>query len=142
MERKIRLTENLLLKILADQSSFDRKEIAKALGITPQWLATLLNSDEKLSEEIKEKAARLFKISTDYFSADNIESAVTIVSEPPPPEYQTGSKWQDLAAEEVRLREEIARLKGEALATSKQLREKDEMIGRLLGIIEQQQKKI
>lgn len=142
MEKKTRLSEGELLKLLADRSTLSKSDIAKELRIKATTLSKTFKF-QKLSPKIKHEAARLFKIHIGYFSGEGAPDVeIPSVSEPPPPEYQTGSKWQELAAEEVRLREEIARLKGEALVTAKQLREKDEMIGRLLGIIERQQKKI
>lgn len=139
MEKKLRVTENLLLKILADQSGLSRKEIAKALNITPQWLSTILNSDEKLSEEIKAKASSFFKVSSDYFNKTKIDEVLPIVEEPPS-EYQVGASWQYMAEMESRLREEIARLQAETKHLTSEMRNKDDMIDRLLKIIEQGKK--
>lgn len=145
MEKKLRITENLLLKILSDQSGLSRKDIAKHLKITPQWLSTILNSNEKLSEEIKERACLLFKVPPGYFDAEqenNLHNA-SIVSEPPPPEYQTGSAWQDIARQEAELKMEIERLKEQVRQAAARISERDgtiqeqeDMIQRLLSVIE------
>lgn len=143
MEKKLRVTENLLLKILADQSGLSRKEIAQALNITPQWLSTVLNSDEKLSEEIKAKAASLFKVSSDYFKKTKIDESVPIVEEPPPPEYRVGASWQDIAQMEALLKAEIERLKEEVRQAAIRIKEKEgtiedqrDMINKLIAVLD------
>ena len=125
MESKIRITEGLLLKLLADQSGLSRVKIAESLQITPQWLATVLNENDPLSEEIKVRAAELFNVSPDFFNASDIQSAVGLAVAEPSPGYGIE---KSIEVEEARLLAEIARLKDQARVLAERLAEKDRLI--------------
>ena len=110
MENKFALKQGELLKLLADRSKLSKVEIAEQLRINPTTLSKIFKYP-KLSPKIRAEAARLFKVPIEYFEGVGVQDVtLPIFEEPPPPEYRTGSTWQDIAEQEGKMRAEIARL--------------------------------
>ena len=136
MESKFALKQGELLKLLADRSKLSKVEIAEQLRINPTTLSKIFKYP-KLSPKIRAEGARLFKVPIEYFEGVGVQDVtLPIFEEPPPPEYRTGSTWQDIAEQEGKMRAEIARLKEENRQLLLRIAEKDGYIADKQATIE------
>lgn len=135
MQQQNRPHQGKILESLIVRSEHNKKEAAKLLGFHPSYLSTQYKESE-ISEELKERAAKLFQVDVSIFETDlpNLPPPPSHVAEPPP-EYRTGATWQSMAEAESNLRAEIARLEGEAAQMLRRLADKDKTIEDLLSLL-------
>lgn len=119
-----------LRKIILEKYQ-DLDNAARQLGYNYSYLSSVFGK-QKLNPKFKKRISKLLNVG---MAAIEDSSGLSHVAEPPPPEYAVGSKWQDLAQEESRLRAEIARLEGEAAQMLRRLADKDKTIEDLLALL-------
>lgn len=132
MQQQKRPHQGKVLESLIVRSQYNKKEAAQLLGFHPAYLSTQYKEGE-ISEELKERAAKLFQVDVSIFETDlpNLPPP-TVAAEPPPPEYGSGQ----MAAAETRLLSEIARLKEENRQLLLRLAEKEGYIASKQATIE------